>query len=250
MELSWAAAGICSRDELGRERLVGRVGQDRTAADDEGKQEQQRRRHVASDRERSECRRGDHEGSLDCHQQSTPVERVGQHAADDAEHHIGEHVGGLDECDEDRCVSLVDEEPLGTDGLHPGADVAGERGEPQPAKDGETKGGPRRQSRLRFRHARTMGSWTASDRSGSYSPVPPAHIPLAALPPVHGEVPDGSGGSPVSTTNSGTSLPAPNRRCASVRGSSRATPDHRGTPQGAKHPLCPHQLVEHGIDID
>ena len=59
----------------------------------------------------------------------------GKHASDDAEQHVGEHVGGLDERDEDRGVGGVDKQPLGANGLHPGAEVADEGGEPEPPED-------------------------------------------------------------------------------------------------------------------
>jgi len=53
---------------------------------------------------------------LDRHQQPAPVKDVCQHAADDGEQRVREHVCGLDERDEDRGMSSADEEPLSADG--------------------------------------------------------------------------------------------------------------------------------------
>ncbi len=79
---------------------------------------------------------------MDCDQQPPPVEGVGKHATHDAEQHVGQHVGGLDERDEDRGVGGVHEQPLGANGLHPGAEVADEGGEPEPSEDREAKRSP------------------------------------------------------------------------------------------------------------
>ena len=153
IELSCAAAGILvAGHELGHERLVGGGDQDRSAADHEGEHEQKPWRHLTGEREGGERGAGDRQRALDRDQQPAPVEGIGQDAPDDAEHHVWEHVGGLDERDEDGGVGGVDKEPLGADRLHPGADVADEGREPQPPEDRAPKGGPCGRDCLLVRH--------------------------------------------------------------------------------------------------
>ena len=52
-------------------------------------------------------------------------------SADQAEQKVGEHVGDLDQRDEDRCLRPVHEQPLSADRLHPQANVADEYGKPE-----------------------------------------------------------------------------------------------------------------------
>jgi hypothetical protein len=127
---------------LGHERLVGGCDENRSCSDHEREHEQQRGRDPTGDGHRGEPGSGDDEAALHGHEQPSPVEGVCQHAADDSEHDIGEHVCGLHERDEDGGVCSVNEDPLGADGLHPGAHVAHERRQPQPSEDGQAKRRP------------------------------------------------------------------------------------------------------------
>ena len=64
-------------------------------------------------------------------EQPGPVENVRQHPAGQREQDGGQSVSGLHQGDEDGRVRTMDQQPLGTHGLHPGAHVADQRRYPQ-----------------------------------------------------------------------------------------------------------------------
>jgi hypothetical protein len=80
---------------------------------------------------------------LDREQQPAPVEGVGQHSTGEREQHDGQRGRRLHQRDERCCVGRVDDEPLRTDGLHPGADPANQHTDPEPAVRAMTEGCPR-----------------------------------------------------------------------------------------------------------
>ncbi len=103
-------------------------------------------------------RSNDDHAALHGDQQPAPVERVREHPAHQPEQHIGEHVSGLHQRNQDRGVRLMDQQPLRAHRLHPGADIADQRGDPerpeQPHPQRRPGRGRRpRRSRVRDSHA-------------------------------------------------------------------------------------------------
>jgi hypothetical protein len=79
---------------------------------------------------------GDHEPSA--------VEDVGENSTDQAEQEVGQHVCHLDERNEERRLSAMDEQPLRADRLHPQAHVAREDREPKRPEGAVSQRQPRR----------------------------------------------------------------------------------------------------------
>ena len=148
IELRAAAAGSCSpRDHVRHQRLVGGRDQDGAGAQHKREHEQQRGWHPVRRGQHGERRAGGGHAGQDRDEQLDPVEDVRQHAAHQREQDGGQRVGGLDERDQDGRVSVVDHQPLGAHGLHPGAHVADQRRDPQRPEQSDTQRRPGRRSR-------------------------------------------------------------------------------------------------------
>ena len=115
---------VVARDEFRYERLVRGRNEHRTRADHEGEHQEECGRHVTSDCERRQQCSGHRQGNLNRDDESPPIEDIGEHASHDGEEDVREHVGGLDQRDEDGGVRGVYEKPLGAHCLHPRTDVA------------------------------------------------------------------------------------------------------------------------------
>ncbi len=118
----------------------------RSDAQREGERQQQGGWHLVGGGEYDEGQPDDQEVALDGEHQPAPVERVREDAGRQSQQHHRECVGDLDEGDQRGRVGLVHEQPLRADGLHPGADQAGEDAEPDPAE----RGVPERRQRRRL----------------------------------------------------------------------------------------------------
>ena len=87
--------------QVGDERLIRGHCQHRARPDQKRERQQEGWGHLARDGQAGKSNACHDEERLDGHHQAPAVERIGEHAADDAEEHVGQVVGGLDECYED-----------------------------------------------------------------------------------------------------------------------------------------------------
>ena len=133
-----------TRHEIGDQRLVGRHGEGRPGAEQKREREQEGRRHLACDGQDGERHPRNDQAPLDNDEEQTPIERIGEDAADVGQQHVWQHIRCLDQRDQERGVRLVDQQPLGPHGLHPGADVAHQDREPQRAEDSNAQWCPGR----------------------------------------------------------------------------------------------------------
>ena len=140
---------LLARDHVRHQGLVGGRDQDGAGAQHEGEHQQQGGRHPVRRGQHGERRTGGGHAGQDRDEQPDPVEYVGQHATHQREQDGGQRVGGLDERDQDGRVSVVDHQPLGAHGLHPGAHVADQRRDPQRPEQPDAQRRPGRRGRPR-----------------------------------------------------------------------------------------------------
>ena len=108
-------------------------------------------------------------GQLHPDEEPAAVERVGEHACGQRQQQHRQQARGLHEGHERGGVRFVDQQPLGADGLHPGADHAAELGEPQRPERDDPQRRPRRTlgddscdrqaTAPPIQHARHMARW-------------------------------------------------------------------------------------------
>src|SRR4029077_8447805 len=133
---------LLARDDIGDERLEGGVGENRRTAERKGEGKQQRCCHLPQERQNRQRNRNQAETNLHDQKQTATVEKIGEHSAHQAKESVGQRIGHLHQSDEDRGVRGVDQEPLRANGLHPVADVADKKGDPEGAEHGETQRRP------------------------------------------------------------------------------------------------------------
>ena len=131
-------------DQLAHERLIRR---DRHRHADA---EQHRHREQQGGRQQIEHRQQDEHGA-DCDlkqlhpdQQPPPIQDVGHRARGQSQRESRQHGRRLHEPDKRRRIRLVDQQPLGTHRLHPGADQAEELSDPECPERRHPKRRPRR----------------------------------------------------------------------------------------------------------
>jgi hypothetical protein len=129
------------------------LDQDPAGAQHEGEHEQQRGRHPVGGGQRGQRTAHGGQAGQNREEQLDPVENVRQNAGHQGEQDCGQSVGGLHEGNEYGRVSVMDQQPLGTHGLHPLAQVADERRDPQRPEQPDAQRCPGGRSRSRVSHA-------------------------------------------------------------------------------------------------
>ena len=117
---------LLARDGLGLNRLPGRSGQCRSAADGQCKHQQCCRADATEVCQHRQRQRHQHRVRLENDQQSPPVEQVGKRPGEQSQKQRRPKTCRLDQCNDDVTAVPFHQKPLGRHALHPRPDVGGQ----------------------------------------------------------------------------------------------------------------------------